>query len=154
MSSFPNSLRTLRVLLPSEKIPRAPNRFDRKVDPTVTLAVSVHRVDPTTGALGPDLIAEPGADLGGCEGWRTKVYASGPVRRRGATFLPTLANANLSIEGSHLDLFRAECARLLVDATDLSAELGVDPDSLAHRLRNFVHACDLARTVEGVVLIE
>jgi hypothetical protein len=65
-----------------------------------------------------------------------------------------LANANLSIEGSRLDPFRAECAALLVGVTDLAAELGVDPDSLAIRLRNFVNACDLAQTVEGVVLID
>ena len=119
----------------------------------MTLSVSVHQRDADTGELGPDLVAEAGAGLGGFEVWRTSVYGSDAVRRRGAHFLPQLASANLMLEGDELALFRAECVGLIGDVQQLGIELGVGPETLSHRLSNFVAAADQAMLVGGVVWI-
>ena len=119
----------------------------------MSLAVSVHQRDPESGKLGPDLVVGPGASLAGFEVWRASVYGSDSVRRRGARFLPQLASGDLLVEGETLAPFKAECAGLVADAEQLSAELGIDAETLKNRFSNLAAAADQATLVAGVVWI-
>ena len=117
----------------------------------MSLTISVHQRDPDSGELGPGLVVETGADLAGFESWRTSVYGSAAVRRRGAYFLPQLARSDLMLEGNDLVLFRTECASLLSDIAQLGADLGIDVERLRFRLSNILAATDQAIAIRGVV---
>ena len=119
----------------------------------MTLVVSVHECDPSSGEVGPSLVLEPGAELAGFEVWRTVVYGSEAMRRRGARFLPRLASSDLLLEGSDLLAFHEECADLIRDIGPLSAELGLDVDTLGLRLSNIAAAVDRAISIGGFVWI-
>jgi hypothetical protein len=98
-------------------------------------------------------VVETGADLAGFESWRTAVYGSASVRRRGAIFLPRLAGADLLLEGDDLIPFRAECASLLRDVVQLGADLGIDVERLRFRISNIAAAAEQAISIGGVVWI-
>jgi len=117
------------------------------------LVVSVHQRDPDSGEFGPDLVTKTGAELAGFESWRSSVYGSAAVRRRGGRFLPQLAEADLVLEGDDLIAFKEECALLLRDVVGLSSDLNVDVESLGFRLSNIAAATEQAIAVRGVVWI-
>ena len=117
----------------------------------MTLVVSVHQRNPESGEFDPDLVAETGADLAGFESWRSSVYGSAAVRRRGGRFMPQLAGADLVLEGDDLIAFKEECALLLRDVVGLSTELNVDVETSRFRLSNIAAATDPAIAVRGVV---
>jgi hypothetical protein len=119
----------------------------------VTLVVSVHERDPISGELGPDLVTGTGAELAGFEAWRSSVYGSAAVRRRGSQFLPRLAGADLLLEGDDLIAFQKECAVLLREIVELSADLDVDAETLRFRLSNIAAATEQAIAIGGVVWI-
>lgn len=119
----------------------------------MTLVVSVHQCDPGSGEVGPSLALKPGAELAGFEVWRTAVYGSAAMRRRGARFLPQLATSDLLLESSDLLAFQQECADLLRDIGPLSAELGLDVQTLKLRLSNIAAAVDRAISIGGFVWI-
>jgi len=119
----------------------------------VTLSIGVHRFDPNSGELGPDLIVEPGAALAGFEIWRTSVYGSASVRQRGARFLPQLATGDLLIEGADLFAFQEECAFILRNVVEVASDVGVDVETLRFRLSNMVAAADQAISIGGAVWI-
>lgn len=119
----------------------------------MTLLVSVHRRDALSGELGPDLVTATGAELAGFEAWRSSVYGSAAVRRRGSHFLPQLASADLVLEGADLTAFQKECAALLRDVVELSAELSVNVETLRYRLSNIASATEQAIAIDGVVWI-
>ena len=119
----------------------------------MTLSVTVHRRDPATGALIDEPTDEPGATLAGFEVWRTSVYGSPAVQRRGARFLPTLAHTDLLIEGTDLAEFIAECTSLLNDADALAAETQVGVEALRFRIGNFVRAATKAQEIAGLLCI-
>lgn len=96
---------------------------------------------------------EPGETLGGFEGWRTSVYGSTAVQRRGARFLPALAHTDLLIEGSDLAEFIAECTSLLNDVDALARETQVGVGTLRHRIENFARAAKKAQTIAGLLRI-
>jgi hypothetical protein len=119
----------------------------------MTLSVTVHRRDPTTGELIDESSPEPGATLGGFEVWRTRVYGSDATRRRGAVFLPRLADTDLWIEGEELPAFVAEVSALLADVEAFASEVNVAADYLAERLGNFLAAAERATQLHGAVWI-
>ena len=76
------------------------------------------------------------------------------MRRRGAKFLPQLAESDLWVAPEELETFVAEVQSLLTDVAALRAELGRGPDcSLAHYLNNFLRAAEYARARGGGVTI-
>ena len=119
----------------------------------MTLVVSVHQRDPDSGELGPDLVAKSGAELAGFEAWRTSVYGSAAMRRRGAHFLPQLSRGDLVLEGNDLIPFLKECVDLLRDVAQLSSDLGINVETLGFRLSNIAAATNQAISIAGVVWI-
>lgn len=119
----------------------------------MTLSVTVHRRDPITGALIDEPMNEPGATLAGFEVWRTSVYGSPAVQRRGARYLPTLAQTDLLIEGNDLAEFIAECTTLLGDVDALARETQVGAETLSFRLGNLMRAAGKAQAIAGLLCI-
>jgi hypothetical protein len=119
----------------------------------LTLSVTVHRRDPATGALLDEPTDEPGATLAGLEAWRTSVYGSSAVQRRGARFLPKLAHTDLLIEGHDLAEFIAECATLLNDVDALALETQVGVETLRSRIENLLRAAKTAQAIAGLLWI-
>jgi hypothetical protein len=121
----------------------------------MTLVVVVYTVDPSTGALRDAPAAALSSDLAGVESWRTTVWSSEPIRRRGAVFLPRLAHEDLLIHARDLVGFRAECMSLLSQAREISHELWGDDngDAIAFRLRNIIAAAEKADPLCGAVYI-
>lgn len=119
----------------------------------MTLSVSVHQWEEGTGKLGPDLVVGPAAALAGFELWRTTVYGSAAIRKRGALLLPRLATGDLLIEGSELLAFQQECELLLKDVAAIAAELGLDSETLRFRLSNIANAIAQAIAIGGVVWV-
>ena len=106
-----------------------------------------------TGALIDEPMDEPGATLGGFEVWRTSVYGSPAFQRRGARFLPRLADSDLFMEGDELVEFIGECTDLLSDVDALALEVGVGPEVLRFRIENFVRAAKKAEAIAGLISI-
>jgi hypothetical protein len=118
----------------------------------MSLDVSVHRRDPTSGELGPDLVVETGANLAGFENWRTNVYGSHSVRQR-ARFLPQLATGDLVIEGADLVPLLEECVHVLRDIDAIANDVEVDVETLRFRVANIAAATARAISISGVVWI-
>lgn len=122
----------------------------------MTLIVVVYTVDPSTGALRDDPAVALSSDLVGVESWRTTVWSSEPIRRRGAVFLPRLAHEDLLIHARDLVGFRAECMSLLSQAREISQELWGDDNkgkAIAFRLGNIIAAAEKADPRCGAVYI-
>lgn len=120
----------------------------------MSLVVSAYWSNPATGATEGFTDWEDGHYMAGVERARQELWGSESVRRRGATFLPQLADSNLWVAPEELDSFVAEVRRLLADVDGLRAELGRGPDcTLPHYLENFLRAAEYARARSGGVNI-
>lgn len=121
----------------------------------MTLWVTVDIVDPVTGEVFTDPRVHLESQLGGPEVWRTEVWASEPIRRRGAVFLPVLGADDLCVRAEELPGFRNECEFLLADIGAVARELGHADGGqcIAFRLRNFLVAAERADPVRGLVNI-
>jgi len=119
----------------------------------LTLSVTVHRRDPATEALIDEPADDAGATLAGFESWRTSVYGSSGVQRRGARFLPELAHTDLFVEGAELAEFIAECTTLLSDVDALALETGVGAETLRFRLGNLLRGAAKAQAIGGLIWI-
>src|SRR5262245_331034 len=120
----------------------------------MSLIVYTFHRDPITHAFVDDPYPEePGRDLAGVEAWRTQVWGSSAAIRRGARFLPKLADSDLYIEHDQLDAFAAECHLLLQDSVGFAAELNSDEWAIRQRLENFLWAIDRAQQTQGCVYI-
>ena len=120
----------------------------------MTLMVSAYWWDPATGEPEFFTDCEEGRCMAGVEVARFELWGSESVRRRGATFLPQLAESDLWVMPEELDDFVAEVFRLLAEVTELRVELGRGPDCLLpHYLNNFLHAAEFARGKGGGVWI-
>src|SRR5262245_19919285 len=97
----------------------------------MSLIVYTFQRDPSTQACIPDPYPEElGRDLAGAEAWRTTVWGAPAVFRRGARFLPELAQGDLYVENDELAAFAAECHQLLHDLDDFAAELNGDAPAI------------------------
>ncbi len=120
----------------------------------MTLIVSANWLDPATGKGESFTDWEEGHQMAGVERARQTLWGSEAVRRRGAKFLPQLAESNLWVAAEDLDAFESEVRTLLADLDGLRADLDRGPDCLLpHYLENFLRATEYARTKGGCVSI-
>jgi hypothetical protein len=120
----------------------------------MTLVVSAYWHDPKTGTSEEFTDWEAGHQMAGVERARWELWGSEAVRRRGARFLPQLADSDLWVAPEDLEVFTAEVHGLLADLDGLRAELGRGPDCLLpHYLGNFLRAAEYARAKGGGINI-
>ncbi|MFT3880232.1 MAG: hypothetical protein QM703_11295 [Gemmatales bacterium] len=120
----------------------------------MSLVVSAFWNDLATGELREFTDWDDGHHMAGVERARTDLWGSESVRRRGAKFLPKLAESNLWVSPDELPEFIAEVRALLAEVDKLRAELGRDPDcTLSHYLTNFLRAAEYATVRSGGVNI-
>ena len=120
----------------------------------MTLIVSAHWLDPATGEGKSFTDWEDGHQMAGVERARQTLWGSEAVRRRGAKFLPQLAESDLWVAPEDVEAFATEVRDLLADLECLRAELDRGPDCLLpHYLENFLRAADYARSKGGCVSI-
>lgn len=120
----------------------------------MSLVVSAFWCDPATGDTHELTDWENGHHMAGVERARWELWGSEPVRRRGATFLPQLAESDLWVGPDELDGFVSEVRRLSDETDALRAELGRPPDCLLpHYLDNFLRAAELGRSRGGGINI-
>ena len=120
----------------------------------MSLVVSAFWTDPATGETHDFTDRDDGHHMAGVERARWDLWGSEAVRRRGATFLPQLADSDLWVGPAELPAFVTEVRSLLADVGGLRAELGRGPDcTLPHYLANFLRAADYAAACGGGVSI-
>jgi hypothetical protein len=89
----------------------------------MSLVVSAYWRDPATGETEEFTDWEQGHHMAGVERARWELWGSEAIRKRGAKFLPQLADSNLWVTPEELDAFVAEVQWLLADVDGLRAEL-------------------------------
>ena len=94
-----------------------------------------------------------GHHMAGAERARSELWGSQAVRRRGAVFLPQLAESNLWVAPEELPAFVAEVSTLLADVGALCGELDRNQDILRHYLNNFLRAAEYAAARSGGINI-
>ena len=120
----------------------------------MSLVVSAFWSDPVTGELHEFTDWESGHHMAGTEDTRSELWGSDAIRRRGAKYLPQLADSNAWIGPEELAAFVAEVRGLLADVAGLRAELGRGADCcLPNYLANFLRAADFAAARGGGVNI-
>ena len=120
----------------------------------MSLVVSAFWTDPASGESREYTDWNDGHYMAGVESARTDLWGSGAVRRRGAIFLPQLADSDMWVGPDELVSFIAEVQGLMADVDGLRNELGRGPDcSLPHYLTNFLRAAEYAVTRGGGVNI-
>jgi hypothetical protein len=120
----------------------------------MSLIVSAFWRDPATGETQEFTDWSGGHHMAGVERARWELWGSEAVRRRGAKFLPQLAESDLWVAAEELEAFVSEVQGLLADLDGLRGELGRGPGcSLPHYLHNFLRAAEYARARDGGVNI-
>ena len=118
----------------------------------MTLIVTAFWHDPATGKYEQFTDWDDGHHMAGVERARQTLWGSEPVRRRGAKFLPQLAESDLWVAPEEMENFSAAVKNLLVDLDGLRADLDRGPDCLLpHYLDNFLRAAEYARSSSGGV---
>ena len=119
----------------------------------MTLIVSAFWHD-ASGEMNEFTDWEDGHQTAGPERARWELWGSDAVRRRGAKFLPQLAESDLWVSPDELQEFEEEVRALLADADAIRAELGRSQQCiLPHYLNNFLRAAKYARARHGGVNI-
>ncbi|MEV0132936.1 hypothetical protein AB0H83_31300 [Dactylosporangium sp. NPDC050688] len=120
----------------------------------MSLVVSVWLVDPDDLMKVRTLPPSDGEDsYGGGEDTRTTLWNSPAVVRRGARFLPWLADHNLYIEPKDVPAFGEECERLLADSAGLAAETECRLEQIERNLTNMLQVVARATSMgQGVVI--
>ena len=120
----------------------------------MSLVVSAFWTDPVSGESLEFTDWDDGHHMAGVERARRELWGSEAVRRRGATFLPQLAESDLWVSPSELPAFVLEVRAFLADVDGLRQDLRRGPDcSLPHYLSNFLRAAEYAATRGGGVNI-
>jgi hypothetical protein len=120
----------------------------------MSLVVSAFWTDPATGESHEFTDWDDGHYMAGVERARWDLWGSEAVRRRGATYLPQLADSDLWVGPADLPAFVAEVRTLLADVEGLRAELGRGRDcTLPHYLANFLRVAEYAAARGGGVNI-
>ncbi len=120
----------------------------------MSLVVSAWWRDPATGEFKQFTDWEDGHYMAGVERARWDLWGSDAVRRRGASFLPQLAESDLWVAPEDLEAFSSEVHGLSADLDGLREELGRGPDCLLpHYLDNFLRAAEFARARGGGINI-
>lgn len=97
-------------------------------------------------------LARPGGgepSLFGFEVCRTELWGAPCMEELGAVLLPGLAEHDLHVEGSELEVLKREVEHLLANLSTLSAATGYREDFIAFRLENLLLATERAMAVEG-----
>ncbi len=120
----------------------------------MSLMVNAYLRDKNSGQILKSFFPEEaGAYMAGLENYRTDVWGTDAARKRGAKFLPTLAENDLYIDNEELDAFEAECYELLNDLTAFTIEIcgAFNADRgipfFMNYLENFLKAVDYARSL-------
>jgi hypothetical protein len=120
----------------------------------MTLVVSTFWTDPVSGETEEFTDWDAGHYMAGVERARWELWGSDAVKRRGAKFLPQLAEDNLWVSPEELDAFVCEVQTLLADVNGLREELDRGPDcTLPHYLNNFLRAAEYAKARMGGINI-
>ncbi len=120
----------------------------------MSLVVSAFWIDPVSGETHEFTDWDEGHHMAGVERARWELWGSEAVRRRGATFLPQLAESNLWVIPADLQAFVMEVRSLLADVEGLRKDLGRGPDcSLPHYFSNFLRAAEYAASRGGGINI-
>ncbi|QDT36335.1 hypothetical protein [Stratiformator vulcanicus] len=120
----------------------------------MTLVVSAYWRDPVSGETKEFTDWSEGRHMAGAERARTELWGSTAIRRRGAKYLPLLAESDLWITPEDLDDFVVEVRELLHHLDDLRVELKRKADcALPHYLHNFLRAAEYAHAKGGGVNI-
>jgi hypothetical protein len=116
----------------------------------MSLMVCTYQRDVQTGKITENFI-DAEAYVAGLEIYRTEVWDSEAVRKRGAKFLPLLSVNDLYIDSEQLDDFEAECKILLEDIDAITVEnSGLFNNGVSqyeHYLQNFLKAISSARSL-------
>ena len=120
----------------------------------MTLIVSAHWIDNSTGASQEHTDWNDGHQMAGPESARQDLWGSGPVKELGAKFLPQLADSDLWVEQTELQEFESEVLMLIDAVPKLRTQLGRgDSCALPHYLNNFMRAILYAKHKGGGVNI-
>ena len=120
----------------------------------MSLVVSAFWRDPSTGETQEFTNWDAGHHMAGVERARWELWGSDAVKRRGAKFLPQLAESDLWVAPEELEGFVLEVRALVADVDELRVELGRRPDCLLpHYLDNFLRAAQYARERGGGINI-
>ena len=120
----------------------------------MTLIVTAFWHDPDTGKYEQFTDWDHGHYMAGVERARQTLWGSEPVRRRGAKFLPQLAESDLWVAPEELEAFSAEVKKLVAELDGLRVDFDSGPDWLMpHYLANLLRAAEYARSRNGGVCI-
>ena len=120
----------------------------------MSLVVTAYWTNPDTGESEEFTDWDHGHHMAGAEQARWNLWGAEAVKRRGAAFLPKLAESDLWVTPDELEAFVAEVRCLLGDVEGLRVELGRRPDcGLPHYLDNFLRAAEYAAARDGGVNI-
>ena len=129
--------------------PPLPGCFD---DNIMSLLVNAFR----RGDKGEMIFLDPSdhsQELAGFESFRTTFYGSQTARNFGLRLLPSLAEADLYVEGRELASLREEAELVLQNINLFTDEAAADWEVLDLRIKNILGAIDRARQANGGVVI-
>ncbi|MFB7620453.1 hypothetical protein [Kitasatospora sp. NPDC056181] len=104
-------------------------------------------------------VPDGGSDSAGFESWRTRVWGTEVVRSLGATFLPVLAEADLTVEPEQVPEFLRECFLLrenlerIVTETEPVRTVEEHRHAIYERLAIIEAAAQRASAMGGGILI-
>jgi hypothetical protein len=119
----------------------------------MSLSISVHLVDETSGGIGTEIPLPPGGDLAGFEVWRRELYGSDEALRLGLTLLPTLRGADIQATGDELKRLKNEAQCIVEHAEMLASSIGLEASAIRFRAENIARACDVALARNAMVWI-
>lgn len=96
---------------------------------------------------------ERGKELAGFESSRNKLYGSDLAESLGLTLLPQLKKNDLWIPFEQLDDLKGELELILENVADFSKVSGYDQEYIEARVGNILDAIDLAKKVNGKVVV-
>ena len=97
--------------------------------------------------------ASSGSELAGYEVCRRTLYGGKTAQSLGLVLLPTLQEQDLYAEGGAVDLLAQEATIILKHIALFAQESGFEPAYIQQRIKNIIHATEMAKKVSGGVLI-
>jgi len=119
----------------------------------MSLTISVHEIDKSSGEISADIVLPEGADLAGFERWRENLYGSTRAVSLGLILLPTLRLRDIQVAGPDLIKLKKEAECIAEHAALFAPDTGCEEGTIRARAQNIGHACDLAAAHGGMVWI-